>query len=135
MAMPIDLVLVRHGESEGNVAHNSSKAGDHSYFTPEFLGRPSSKWRLTDRGQEQARLAGKWIRDNLGEPFDRHYVAEFLRAMETAAHLGLAGAVWYCDFYLRERDWGRLGVISYEERSKRFAEDMQRRELDSFFWT
>src|SRR5262249_3996503 len=36
--------------------------------------------------------------------------------------------------YLRERDWGRLDVMSIEQRKQEFAEDLRRRELDRFFW-
>ncbi len=134
MTMPVDLVLVRHGESEGNVAFGLSRQGDHSHFTPEFLARHSSRWRLTDRGVEQARRAGDWLRANVAAAFDRYYAAEYLRAMETAAHLGFAGARWYCEFYLRERDWGALDVMSFQERRARYAEDLARRERDAFFW-
>ena len=33
---PLELVFVRHGESEGNVAVKAAERGDTSYFTPEF---------------------------------------------------------------------------------------------------
>lgn len=135
MTMPIDLVLVRHGESEGNVAFARSKQGDHSAFTPEFLGRHGSKWRLTDHGQHQARAAGDWIRGHVASAFDRYFVSEYYRAMETAAHLGFAGALWYREFYLRERDWGVFDAMSYQERRERYAADLKRREADTFYWT
>jgi NAD+ kinase len=137
MVMPLDLVLVRHGESEGNVAYGLSKCGDHRYFEPgsDFLSRHGSKWRLTDTGRRQAETAGDWIQQNLGDRFDRYYVAEYLRAMETAAYLGLPEAEWHCEFYLRERDWGKIAVMSYEDRDRRYTEDMELRKLDSFFWT
>src|SRR5262249_38727745 len=135
MTMPLDLVLVRHGESEGNVAFGYSKRGDTRHFTPEFLARHSSKWRLTDRGREQARAAGVWLRENLAPSFDRYYTAEYLRAMETAAHLGFEDAAWYCEFYLRERDWGVFDVMSFQDRRERYADDLKRREADTFFWT
>ena len=41
-AMPLILVLVRHGQSEGNVASKYSRKGDDTLFTSEFLARPSS---------------------------------------------------------------------------------------------
>ena len=135
MTMPLDLVLVRHGESEGNVAFGLSRRGDHSHFTPEFLARHSSKWRLTEQGEQQARAAGAWLRAHLTSSFDRYYVAEYLRAMETAAHLGFDDAVWRCEFYLRERDWGVFDVMSYQERRQRYGEDLRRRAVDTFFWT
>jgi NAD+ kinase len=134
MTMPLDLVLVRHGESEGNVASHRSRLGDHSAFTPEFMARHSSTWRLTDRGIDQARAAGEWIRTNISPRFDRYYVSEYARAMETAALLELPDAVWYSDFYLRERDWGELDRISQKERVERFADAIARREVDGFFW-
>ena len=94
MTMPIDLVLVRHGESEGNAARRFSTAGDNSVFTDEFCSRHSSRLRLTDQGREQARVAGSWLKKNIGERFDRYLVSGYLRAMETAALLELPEAVW-----------------------------------------
>jgi hypothetical protein len=35
--LPIDIVLVRHGESEGNLAHDRSALGDDSLWTPELM--------------------------------------------------------------------------------------------------
>ena len=49
-----ELVLVRHGESEGNIARRRSLLGDHSVYAGEFLERHSSLWRLSDQGREQA---------------------------------------------------------------------------------
>jgi NAD+ kinase len=135
MTLPLDLVLVRHGESEGNVAYGLSRQGDDCHFTPEFLARHSSKWRLTELGQEQARAAGAWLREHVAQAFDRYYVAEYLRAMETAAHLGFSDATWRCEFYLRERDWGALDLLSWQQRRERYGQDLKRRELDAFFWT
>lgn len=135
MTMPVDLVLVRHGESEGNVANKRSRRGDNSAFTKTFRGRHSSAWRLTDRGKQQADIAGRWIRQHIGRHFDRYYVSEYLRAMETAALLKLPDAEWYKEFYLRERDWGELDVMPEDERRRRFADALRRREADSFFWT
>ena len=135
MTMPIDLVLVRHGESEGNVANRMSRAGDHSAFTPEFLSRHSSLWRLSDRGREQAGAAKKCIQEIIGSQFDRHYCSEYIRAMETATLLELPKASWFLEFYLRERDWGRMDNMSQEERRRRYSDDLRLREIDNFFWS
>ncbi len=136
MTMPLDLVLVRHGESEGNVAQKASKRGDHSHFTPEFRKRHNSTWRLSEKGREQASAAGKWIHENMASllPFDRYYVSEYARAVETAARLGLQGAEWKVDFYLRERDYGVFEAMTEEDRWERFADAMRVRDMDSFFW-
>lgn len=135
MTMPIDLVLVRHGESEGNAANKRSRSGDDQHFSDAFKGRHSSSWRLTDLGREQARQAGVWIRERLDiEAFDRAYVSEYVRAQETAARLELPGLRWYVESYLRERDWGDLDVMTHAERMARFEESLKRRKVQSFYW-
>lgn len=134
MAMPLDLILVRHGESEGNLADRLAQEGDLSAFTEAFRARHSSMYRLTDLGREQARIAGAWIRDNLGDGFDRYLTSEYIRAMETAAILGLPGAIWQTDFYLRERDAGSLDSLAGDEKFRRFPEAMRERDRDAFYW-
>ncbi|HVT74952.1 MAG TPA: histidine phosphatase family protein [Candidatus Paceibacterota bacterium] len=132
--MPKNLILVRHGQSEGNVASGLSHHGDHSAFTEAFKDRHGSTWRLSKKGREQALSAGKYLKQ-LGIVFDRHYVSEYLRAMETASLLDIPDAEWYVDFYLRERDWGEMEVMSIEEREKRYADTLRRRKASPFYWT
>lgn len=133
MTMPIDLVLVRHGESEGNIAVEASKKGDTSFYTDVFKNTHSSLWHLTSTGVEQAQAAGDWLRKNLGFDFDRFYSSEYIRALETAAHLGLPNAQWRPEFYLRERDWGYADVLSREEQEQLYAAAMQLRKSNKFF--
>ena len=59
MTMPNDLVLVRHGESEGNVATEAAKSGDHHLFTDAYMTTPGHQWRLTERGRYQAATIGR----------------------------------------------------------------------------
>ena len=134
MGMPIDLVLVRHGQSEGNVAALASRAGDDSLITdPAFRARHSSHWRLTDLGIRQAQQAGVWVRENIGEQFDRYYVSAYTRALETAGHLDLPAPDWYIDSRLRERERGREDLLSSAERE--LAEESARERVDApFFW-
>lgn len=91
--LPIEIVLVRHGEAEGNLAHSQSQKGDDSLWTPEFMvwtifklllnknqkARHTSSYRLTDRGREEAKIAGDYIRENITEQFDQHFVSEYIR--------------------------------------------------------
>ncbi|MDP1690285.1 MAG: histidine phosphatase family protein [bacterium] len=137
MTLPIDLVLVRHGQSEGNAAKRLSEAGDHSAFTRDFLDRHSASLRLTDKGREQARQAGAFLREEFFKDwrgFDRCYTSEYIRAKETAGLLDLSGAEWYCDFYLTERDWGEMDICSEEERETKYGMEMRRRQIEPFFW-
>ncbi len=135
MTMPMNLVLVRHGESEGNLATKLSKKGDDSMFTKAFMKRHSSTWRLTEKGKSQAHVAGEWIKNTIGDSFERCYVSENDRATETAALLDLPDARWMVTHYLRERDWGALDVLPFKERRKTFAENLRRKEMDPFYWT
>ena len=104
MPLPIDTILVRHGQSEGNKANKASRKSDNRFFTPEFRDKHSRVFRLTNRGIGQAEAAGRWLRENIPMPLDRFYVSDYIRAKETAAYLALPGACWRAEFHLRERD-------------------------------
>jgi len=132
--MPNNLILIRHGESEGSIAANQSKNGDHSAYESDFKNRHSSFWRLTDKGREQAVATGHWIKKNLGITFDKFYTSEYLRAMETAGLMKLKDASWFPDFYLRERSWGALDRLSIKDRHAKFQESMRDREIETFYW-
>jgi hypothetical protein len=75
-------------------------------------------------------VAGKYIKEYIGEKFDRYYTSEYVRAMETAALLDLPGARWYTEIVLRERDKGPLDNTSIIERNEKWAEEMERRKRD-----
>ena len=109
-SMPIDLVLVRYGQSEGNLAQERSSNENNRDQKREFKKRHSSQYRLTDYGGQKAKITGKYIKKEFGI-FDRYYVSEYVRARETAGLLGLNGE-WYVDFFLREQDMGILGSKS-----------------------
>lgn len=136
MTLPLDLVLVRHGQSEGNAAKRLSEAGDHSAYSEEFRKRHSGSYRLTDLGREQAARVGHWIESTLcsGPGFDRYYTSEYIRAKETAALLNLGGAEWLTDPYLTERDWGDIDIAPENERHERFGKALEMREIEPFFW-
>jgi broad specificity phosphatase PhoE len=131
---PIDLVLVRHGESEGNLAQQLSKQGDDCLWTEEFSKRHTSRYRLTEKGVEQAQSAAKWIKENVATSFDRYYCSEYIRAMETATILDFEGAEWYLEFFLREQDKGCIGGHSIMQREENYKTLMQKKNYDAFYW-
>ena len=137
MTLPIDLVLVRHGESEGNIAKRLSEKGDDKAIET-LRNRHTSSYRLTEKGRSQAIKAGKWIQKNFfdGEQhgFDRCYTSEYIRAMETAALLHLPCVKWFCDFYLCERDWGELHALPEDERWSTFGDALRMKQQEPFFW-
>ena len=130
--LPIDLILVRHGLSEGNVANKASRNRDNSFFTPEFRERHSRNFRLTDKGIEQAEAAGEWLRANVPQPLDRFYVSDYIRAKETAAHLHLPHALWRQEFHLRERDKALMDNLPVDEQETLFKQEQKQYELDPF---
>jgi hypothetical protein len=68
-----------------------------------------------------------------GTSFDRCYVSEYYRAIETAYFLGISEE-WCLEFYLREREWGVLDVMPDDERKELFSADMDRRERNLFYF-
>jgi broad specificity phosphatase PhoE len=133
--MPMDLVLVRHATAEGNLAFRASRKGDHQFFTPSFMELHESRWRLTAAGRKEAMITGKWIQEHISSHFDRYLCSEYVRALETAALLGLPNSHWERAVFLRERNFGRLSSLSYRERDRRFADALKLRQLDAFYWT
>lgn len=124
--MPMDLILVRHGESEGNIAKRLAREGQ-NVFTDEFRDRHGGDYRLTNKGIMQAQVAGEWLRKT-GIPSAARlatHVSNYTRAMETAAHLGLPNVRWRIESMLREREWGDIEMMSEAERDAQFAKAMR----------
>lgn len=123
--IPIDLILVRHGQSEGNLAIHKTRHGDDSLLTEKFLRCHSSKWRLTNLGIFQAQSAGEWLKKNKLESFCRYYVSDLIRAKETAAEMNFSDARWYVDSALSEREYGEIDPVSgcYRKDSFTYTEE------------
>lgn len=134
MAMPNDLVIVRHGHSEGNLVMGNVKKGDDSFLTAEFREVPGHRWRLTSEGREQARAAGEWIRQHIDKRFDRYYASPFVRTMETAALLDLTQAEWRLDQRLRERDWGEINSVPPGEHRSLYPQNALIKKIDALYW-
>lgn len=132
---PLELVFVRHGESEGNVVMKAADNGDTSLCTEEFRHRHSSTWDLTPCGIQQAQITGAWIRQNInGGIFDIYYSSTYKRARRTAGYLGLPGAQWNIRDYIREHDWGTLDALTDNERLTRYPELMENRKKNPYYF-
>jgi broad specificity phosphatase PhoE len=123
------VAVVRHGESEGNVANGAPDVEVPAAFWPRHAGT----WRLTDRGLQQARALGATLLASRFFPFTFHCVSPMTRALETAVHLGLPEARWRFEPALAERAWGpELRVLDAQQRARWL--DAARAELDADPW-
>ena len=98
---PKRLILVRHGESQGNVNHTI------------YATVPDHALHLTDRGWEQAQSAGRELRRIVGEEPTVFYVSPYVRTRETMhaivqAFGGLDRVVYREDPRIREQDFGNF---------------------------
>lgn len=134
MTLPRDLVLVRHGESEGNLALRRSYEGDDSLYTEEFRYIPSTLWQLTAKGQQEIHKTGQWIKEHISQKFDVYMVSNTLRTYASAAHLDIADAKWEASPYLMERDWGELANRPVSERQDYFSNALKSRPYDTLSW-
>ena len=126
---PVELVLVRHGESVGNVA--DSAAQDAEAERLELSARDADV-ELSPNGEEQARTLGRWV---AGLPAEQRpdlvLASPYRRAADTAAAAlgGLSGATGevLMDERLRERDLGVLDGLTGRGIRARHPDEAERR--------
>ncbi|MFG2831801.1 histidine phosphatase family protein [Streptomyces sp. NPDC048434] len=96
MARPRRIVLIRHGESAGNV--------DDTVYERE----PDHALALTETGMRQAKEAGGPLREMFGDERISAYVSPYRRTHQTFRGLGLDPARVRVreEPRLREQDWG-----------------------------
>ncbi|MFF1558786.1 histidine phosphatase family protein [Streptomyces sp. NPDC058279] len=96
MVRPRRIVLVRHGESQGNA--------DDTVYERE----PDHALRLTAAGREQARQAGTKLRELFGDERISAYVSPYRRTLQTFRELRLdpTRVRMREEPRLREQDWG-----------------------------
>jgi broad specificity phosphatase PhoE len=112
MARPQRIVLVRHGESQGNVDETIyERVPDHAL-------------ELTERGWHQARALGAELRALFGRERVHVYLSPYRRARQTFQALGLDPRLSRVEEEprLREQDWGNLQDVE-DIRAQRKARD------------
>lgn len=77
MNWPKRVVLVRHGESEGNVRSPNDTS---------FDNKANHEFALTKKGAQQAQLTGKYVQAKYGK-FDSYFCSTFRRTQETLSFL------------------------------------------------
>lgn len=108
----MDIILVRHGESEANIT--------------KVFGGP--KVKLSELGVEQALVSKGYIQ---GLRFYKVYTSPFIRAVDTMKTLGLDGKI---EENLREIEFGVLEDKSYEMINDEYPEETEKWADDPFYY-
>ncbi|MGB4762657.1 MAG: histidine phosphatase family protein [Candidatus Saccharimonas sp.] len=135
MTMPRRLIMVRHGLSEANV-NQRSLINLPKDLRRALAERPDWEHRLTAIGVEQAKIAGDWIRQNIGPiaSFDVVYYSPFIRTNETAiAIAGDEDVLLTAEDRIIERDWGLFGKVSKEEQKVHFPRTVAEKKANPLY--
>lgn len=119
---PRRLILVRHGESEGNVDQNI------------YQSVADGLLHLTEEGWKQARCAGRELKKLIGDEPVKFMVSPYVRTRETfnaiVESFGGADTVeWYEDPRIREQDFGNFQNVEDVQRAKQ-----ERQNFGAFFY-
>lgn len=129
---PRHLVIVRHGESEGDVRRALNK----EFATSSLIKHPHDE-EETERGRVQSAAAGKWIArfilDAYNISFDACYTSPLIRTRQSAESLGI-GDDWQPDALLSERNRGSIHGLTPAEHASRYPESLQAMKKDPFQW-
>ena len=135
VTQPMNIVFVRHGQSEANVVQHAEKNGGTHVHSEKVYERHDFEHPLTLKGVAQAKAARTTLK-SLGmtpQTFNEFYVSPYKRTKETAAYIGRDEVNWLPEIRLIERDWGLYGSTPLTERIVKFADTERRRERNSFY--
>lgn len=118
---PKRIILIRHGESQGNVDKTMYET------TPDY------KLRLTENGVNQAKVCGNTLKNLIKEDSCFFYVSPFWRTRDTFNNIKLAfennSILSKEEPRLREQEWGHLRSV---EELKKI--DQQRDDYGTFYY-
>ncbi len=119
MSWPKRIVLLRHGESEGNIRSSDDIS---------FEDKANHAFALTEKGREQARTAGMRLRGGWPE-FDSYFCSTFQRTQETLS-LAYPSAIPVIDSRLNELWRGIWHTMSREKVLELYPEESRIRERE-----
>lgn len=132
---PIDIILVRHGESEANLAKSVALNNNDDKLYDNLKKKKSTAfYKLSDLGKEQIEVTGNWIKQNINTKIDYYYTSEYIRALETSYYLNLPDAQWKPHVYLREKDNGTLSGMSPIYKTEHHQNEIDRKNNSLFFY-
>lgn len=123
---PVELVLVRHAESVGNIADTEARDADAERLE---LSARDADVELSPNGEEQARTLGRWAGAlPEDERPDLVVSSPYRRAADTArTALEVLGTEVVLDERLRERDLGLFDGLTGKGIRARYPEEAERR--------
>lgn len=130
---PRHLIIVRHGESEGDVRRASHGQGK----IYESQKHPVDE-EQTELGNEQSMAAGKWITRYVLEAysirtFDICATSPMIRTKQSALSLGLSQS-WAEDPLLTERSRGKIQGLTRAEHQSLYPESYDQMNEYPFHW-
>jgi broad specificity phosphatase PhoE len=130
---PDQLVIVRHGQSERNVAKERAKAEGKLEVWGDHLRDVDTP--LTPLGIEQAATTGQFLRSRFD--FDAIFVSPYLRTIQTAeqitAKLGGKPLVVH-EERIREIEFGILDGLTRDGIQQLYPVEFSRREREGKYW-
>ena len=122
-----EIVLIRHGESEGNTAREEAEAAEAEVID---VKQRDADVPLSALGRQQA-LA---LRTELGTSWDRAWTSPYVRARQTA-ELACPGLHFRVDERLRDRELGILDRLTSRGVRARYPQEAERRRwLGKFYY-
>lgn len=132
--LPRHLVIVRHGESEGDVR----RAKRDQPLSHDLVKHPYDEDQ-TETGHKQSSQSGQWIIQHILavygiEMFDSQLTSPLIRTQQSARSLGLSGK-WRSDSRLAERNRGIIQGMTMKEHEERYPESYSHMLAYPFHWT
>lgn len=128
------LVLVRHGESEGDVRRAAFKRGE-----PYITTKTPEQEDTTPKGLRECHRSGLWIQKHIIQAyglisFDGCYVSSAPRSEQSAVALDLPIAVWQEDHNLDERNRGLIRGFRQSQHQQLYPESFAQMKKDPLHW-
>lgn len=136
MSLPVDIYLMRHFQSVGNVIARRLREGtlEPSDDTAEIVRIDTKLFRLSEDGLQKGARARDWIEQKVASSFGHFACSPYHRAIESAVILDFPDAHWQLVDELRERDWGVIDQLPHHALGP-FEEYFERRKLNRYWFT
>jgi 2,3-bisphosphoglycerate-dependent phosphoglycerate mutase len=127
------LVIVRHGQSERNVAKDRAKASGAAEVWGSSLRDVDTP--LTPLGVQQAVATGQSLRDQAN--FDVLFSSPYMRTLQTSQHILeqlTTGPRLILEERIREIEFGTLDGLTHDGIRERYPDESVRREREGKYW-